>query len=172
MSFSLSDKPGAAAGPGWSGPGYETSGRSKPRHHFLTGDKRNVALSRRRDELNRFGYLSLIYFSSFRSKLGATTNLCHQRSVKSLSSDAVGAVTFLKLVRFVFLSLFLVFPGLILHEAAVDQLLVLTSGDVSQKTMWHRVSVFKPGLRDVAYQHVKKGYGQIFTSCELRLISF
>ncbi|XP_017266976.1 single-stranded DNA-binding protein, mitochondrial [Kryptolebias marmoratus] len=32
-----------------------------------------------------------------------------------------------------------------------------STGDVSQKTMWHRVSVFKPGLRDVAYQHVKKG---------------
>ncbi|MEQ2180584.1 hypothetical protein GOODEAATRI_002657, partial [Goodea atripinnis] len=29
--------------------------------------------------------------------------------------------------------------------------------DVSQKTTWHRVSVFKPGLRDVAYQYVKKG---------------
>ncbi|XP_013873704.1 single-stranded DNA-binding protein, mitochondrial [Austrofundulus limnaeus] len=32
-----------------------------------------------------------------------------------------------------------------------------STGDVSQKTMWHRVSVFKPGLRDVAYQHVKRG---------------
>lgn len=31
------------------------------------------------------------------------------------------------------------------------------SGDVSQKTTWHRVSVFKPGLRDVAYQYIKKG---------------
>ncbi|KAJ3612444.1 hypothetical protein NHX12_020720 [Muraenolepis orangiensis] len=31
--------------------------------------------------------------------------------------------------------------------------------DVSQKTTWHRVSVFKPGLRDVAYQYIKKGYG-------------
>ncbi|XP_028809949.1 single-stranded DNA-binding protein, mitochondrial [Denticeps clupeoides] len=31
------------------------------------------------------------------------------------------------------------------------------TGDVSQKTTWHRVSVFKPGLRDVAYQYVKKG---------------
>ncbi|CAB1345731.1 unnamed protein product [Coregonus sp. 'balchen'] len=31
------------------------------------------------------------------------------------------------------------------------------AGDVSQKTTWHRVSVFKPGLRDVAYQYVKKG---------------
>ncbi|XP_020512030.1 single-stranded DNA-binding protein, mitochondrial isoform X1 [Labrus bergylta] len=32
-----------------------------------------------------------------------------------------------------------------------------TAGDISQKTTWHRVSVFKPGLRDVAYQYVKKG---------------
>ncbi|KAJ4924563.1 hypothetical protein JOQ06_003518 [Pogonophryne albipinna] len=32
-----------------------------------------------------------------------------------------------------------------------------TTGDISQKTTWHRVSIFKPGLRDVAYQHVKKG---------------
>lgn len=31
------------------------------------------------------------------------------------------------------------------------------SGDISQKTTWHRVSIFKPGLRDVAYQYVKKG---------------
>ncbi|XP_062373711.1 single-stranded DNA-binding protein, mitochondrial isoform X2 [Sardina pilchardus] len=31
------------------------------------------------------------------------------------------------------------------------------SADVSQKTTWHRVSVFKPGLRDVAYQYVRKG---------------
>ncbi|XP_012685699.2 single-stranded DNA-binding protein, mitochondrial [Clupea harengus] len=31
------------------------------------------------------------------------------------------------------------------------------TGDVSQKTTWHRISVFKPGLRDVAYQYVKKG---------------
>nr|P28042.2 RecName: Full=Single-stranded DNA-binding protein, mitochondrial; Short=Mt-SSB; Short=MtSSB; AltName: Full=Single strand DNA-binding protein P16; Flags: Precursor [Rattus norvegicus]AAA67315.1 single-stranded DNA binding protein precursor [Rattus sp.]AAC18063.1 single-strand DNA binding protein [Rattus norvegicus] len=30
-------------------------------------------------------------------------------------------------------------------------------GDVSQKTTWHRISVFRPGLRDVAYQYVKKG---------------
>uniref|UniRef100_A0A3P9KF13 Single-stranded DNA binding protein 1 n=1 Tax=Oryzias latipes TaxID=8090 RepID=A0A3P9KF13_ORYLA len=34
---------------------------------------------------------------------------------------------------------------------------VSSTGDVSQKTTWHRVSVFKPGLRDVAYQYVKKG---------------
>ncbi|XP_041111203.1 single-stranded DNA-binding protein, mitochondrial-like isoform X2 [Polyodon spathula] len=32
-----------------------------------------------------------------------------------------------------------------------------TSTDVSQKTTWHRISVFRPGLRDVAYQYVKKG---------------
>ncbi|RVE56536.1 hypothetical protein OJAV_G00222160 [Oryzias javanicus] len=32
-----------------------------------------------------------------------------------------------------------------------------STGDVSQKTTWHRVSVFKPGLRDLAYQYVKKG---------------
>ncbi|TKS90572.1 single-stranded DNA-binding protein, mitochondrial [Larimichthys crocea] len=32
-----------------------------------------------------------------------------------------------------------------------------SAGDISQKTTWHRVSVFKPGLRDVAYQYVKKG---------------
>uniref|UniRef100_A0A3Q4AVR2 Uncharacterized protein n=1 Tax=Mola mola TaxID=94237 RepID=A0A3Q4AVR2_MOLML len=31
-----------------------------------------------------------------------------------------------------------------------------TGEDISQKTTWHRVSVFKPGLRDVAYQYVKK----------------
>ncbi|KAL0962739.1 hypothetical protein UPYG_G00344690 [Umbra pygmaea] len=31
------------------------------------------------------------------------------------------------------------------------------AADVSQKTTWHRVSIFKPGLRDVAYQYVKKG---------------
>ncbi|XP_051276175.1 single-stranded DNA-binding protein, mitochondrial [Dicentrarchus labrax] len=34
---------------------------------------------------------------------------------------------------------------------------ITSMGDVSQKTTWHRVSVFKPGLRDVAYQHIKKG---------------
>ncbi|XP_041113092.1 single-stranded DNA-binding protein, mitochondrial-like isoform X2 [Polyodon spathula] len=32
-----------------------------------------------------------------------------------------------------------------------------TSTDVTQKTTWHRISVFRPGLRDVAYQYVKKG---------------
>ncbi|KAM5171410.1 single-stranded DNA-binding protein, mitochondrial [Mantella aurantiaca] len=30
-------------------------------------------------------------------------------------------------------------------------------GDINQKTTWHRVSVFRPGLRDIAYQHIKKG---------------
>ena len=30
-------------------------------------------------------------------------------------------------------------------------------GDVSQKKTWHRISVFRPGIRDVAYQYVKKG---------------
>ncbi|XP_046728469.1 single-stranded DNA-binding protein, mitochondrial isoform X2 [Silurus meridionalis] len=34
---------------------------------------------------------------------------------------------------------------------------VSQTGDVSQKTTWHRISVFKPGLRDVAYHYVKKG---------------
>ncbi|XP_009202254.1 single-stranded DNA-binding protein, mitochondrial isoform X1 [Papio anubis] len=34
---------------------------------------------------------------------------------------------------------------------------VYQMGDVSQKTTWHRISVFRPGLRDVAYQYVKKG---------------
>ncbi|XP_053321280.1 single-stranded DNA-binding protein, mitochondrial [Spea bombifrons] len=32
-----------------------------------------------------------------------------------------------------------------------------TGGDINQKTTWHRISVFRPGLRDVAYQNVKKG---------------
>ncbi|KAG8438687.1 hypothetical protein GDO86_005031 [Hymenochirus boettgeri] len=32
-----------------------------------------------------------------------------------------------------------------------------TTGDINQKTTWHRISIFRPGLRDVAYQHVKKG---------------
>ncbi|XP_077325366.1 single-stranded DNA-binding protein, mitochondrial [Lithobates pipiens] len=30
-------------------------------------------------------------------------------------------------------------------------------GDINQKTTWHRISVFRPGLRDVAYQYLKKG---------------
>ncbi|KAH0617022.1 hypothetical protein JD844_028589 [Phrynosoma platyrhinos] len=34
---------------------------------------------------------------------------------------------------------------------------VFQAGDISQKTTWHRISVFRPGLRDVAYQYVKKG---------------
>ncbi|XP_062990555.1 single-stranded DNA-binding protein, mitochondrial [Elgaria multicarinata webbii] len=33
----------------------------------------------------------------------------------------------------------------------------LQAGDITQKTTWHRISVFRPGLRDVAYQYVKKG---------------
>ncbi|CAN2387240.1 single-stranded DNA binding [Pristimantis euphronides] len=32
-----------------------------------------------------------------------------------------------------------------------------TTGDINQKTTWHRISIFRPGLRDVAYQHIKKG---------------
>ncbi|XP_066446390.1 single-stranded DNA-binding protein, mitochondrial [Eleutherodactylus coqui] len=32
-----------------------------------------------------------------------------------------------------------------------------TTGDINQKTTWHRISVFRPGLRDVAFQHIKKG---------------
>ncbi|NXR09612.1 SSBP protein, partial [Semnornis frantzii] len=35
--------------------------------------------------------------------------------------------------------------------------LLCTIGDISQKTTWHRISVFRPGLRDVTYQYVKKG---------------
>lgn len=38
-----------------------------------------------------------------------------------------------------------------------DRASYLDLGDVSQKTTWHRISVFRPGLRDVAYQYVKKG---------------
>nr|XP_058156954.1 single-stranded DNA-binding protein, mitochondrial-like [Dasypus novemcinctus] len=30
-------------------------------------------------------------------------------------------------------------------------------GDASRKTTWHRISVFQPGLRDVAYQYVEMG---------------
>lgn len=30
-------------------------------------------------------------------------------------------------------------------------------GDVSPKTAWHRISVFRPGRRDEAYQDMKKG---------------
>ncbi|NXG49202.1 SSBP protein, partial [Psilopogon haemacephalus] len=36
-------------------------------------------------------------------------------------------------------------------------LFLCTIGDISQKTTWHRISVFRPGLRDVTYQYVKKG---------------
>ncbi|CAI5636374.1 unnamed protein product [Oreochromis niloticus] len=42
-------------------------------------------------------------------------------------------------------------------------------GDVSQKTTWHRVSIFKPGLRDVAYQYVKKGVHMTELEMEARL---
>ncbi|CAG9563405.1 unnamed protein product [Danaus chrysippus] len=31
------------------------------------------------------------------------------------------------------------------------------SGDILQKTDWHRVSVFRPGLRDTVYKYLKKG---------------
>ncbi|XP_044297113.1 single-stranded DNA-binding protein, mitochondrial isoform X3 [Varanus komodoensis] len=34
---------------------------------------------------------------------------------------------------------------------------VLQGSDITQKTTWHRISVFRPGLRDVAYQYVRKG---------------
>ncbi|NXK61940.1 SSBP protein, partial [Sylvietta virens] len=35
--------------------------------------------------------------------------------------------------------------------------LLCAPGDISQKTTWHRISVFRPGLRDVTYQYVRKG---------------
>ncbi|XP_061705761.1 single-stranded DNA-binding protein, mitochondrial [Cydia pomonella] len=31
------------------------------------------------------------------------------------------------------------------------------SGDMLHRTDWHRVSVFKPGLRDTVYKYLKKG---------------
>ncbi|RZF32844.1 hypothetical protein LSTR_LSTR009395 [Laodelphax striatellus] len=31
------------------------------------------------------------------------------------------------------------------------------SGDFSQKTDWHRICVFRPGLRDSVYSYLKKG---------------
>ncbi|CAH2269871.1 jg21702 [Pararge aegeria aegeria] len=31
------------------------------------------------------------------------------------------------------------------------------SGDMLQRTDWHRVSVFRPGLRDTVYKYLKKG---------------
>ncbi|XP_075972424.1 mitochondrial single stranded DNA-binding protein [Anticarsia gemmatalis] len=31
------------------------------------------------------------------------------------------------------------------------------SGDILQRTDWHRVSIFKPGLRDTIYKYLKKG---------------
>ncbi|NWX85063.1 SSBP protein, partial [Nothoprocta ornata] len=38
-----------------------------------------------------------------------------------------------------------------------DCFFLCNSGDISQKTTWHRISVFRPGLRDITYQYVKKG---------------
>lgn len=32
------------------------------------------------------------------------------------------------------------------------------SGDVLQRTDWHRISIFKPGLRDTVYKFLKKGH--------------
>ena len=34
---------------------------------------------------------------------------------------------------------------------------VYQKGDVGQKATWCRISGFEPGLRDMAYQYVKKG---------------
>uniref|UniRef100_A0A1B6DUF0 Single-stranded DNA-binding protein n=1 Tax=Clastoptera arizonana TaxID=38151 RepID=A0A1B6DUF0_9HEMI len=31
------------------------------------------------------------------------------------------------------------------------------SGDYNQKTEWHRICVFKPGLRDIVYNYLRKG---------------
>ncbi|KPJ17184.1 Single-stranded DNA-binding protein, mitochondrial [Papilio machaon] len=31
------------------------------------------------------------------------------------------------------------------------------SGDILQRTDWHRISIFKPGLRDTVYKYLKKG---------------
>ncbi|KAL0884002.1 hypothetical protein ABMA27_016049 [Loxostege sticticalis] len=31
------------------------------------------------------------------------------------------------------------------------------SGDILHRTDWHRVSIFKPGLRDTVYKYLKKG---------------
>lgn len=31
------------------------------------------------------------------------------------------------------------------------------SGDILQRTDWHRISIFKPGLRDTVYKYMKKG---------------
>ncbi|NWI63301.1 SSBP protein, partial [Todus mexicanus] len=42
-------------------------------------------------------------------------------------------------------------------DIIVTLLFLCTLGDISQKTTWHRISVFRPGLRDVTYQYVKKG---------------
>ncbi|XP_047023625.1 single-stranded DNA-binding protein, mitochondrial [Helicoverpa zea] len=32
------------------------------------------------------------------------------------------------------------------------------SGDILQRTDWHRISIFKPGLRDTVYKYLKKGH--------------
>ncbi|NWU90123.1 SSBP protein, partial [Upupa epops] len=42
-------------------------------------------------------------------------------------------------------------------EASQTAWFLCDLGDISQKTTWHRISVFRPGLRDVTYQYVKKG---------------
>ncbi|NWI86128.1 SSBP protein, partial [Pitta sordida] len=42
-------------------------------------------------------------------------------------------------------------------EVGQGEDLAFNFGDVSQKTTWHRISVFRPGLRDVTYQYVRKG---------------
>ncbi|GBP07009.1 Single-stranded DNA-binding protein, mitochondrial [Eumeta japonica] len=31
------------------------------------------------------------------------------------------------------------------------------SGDILQRTDWHRISIFKPGLRETVYNYLKKG---------------
>ena len=38
------------------------------------------------------------------------------------------------------------------------------SADVRQRTEWHRISVFKPNLRDTVCSFVKKGYSRLFAS--------
>ncbi|NXS54519.1 SSBP protein, partial [Brachypteracias leptosomus] len=42
-------------------------------------------------------------------------------------------------------------------EIITIMLFLCNLGDISQKTTWHRISVFRPGLRDITYQYVKKG---------------
>ncbi|NXC91594.1 SSBP protein, partial [Cercotrichas coryphoeus] len=39
----------------------------------------------------------------------------------------------------------------------VTVLLLCTLGDISQKMTWHRISVFRLGLKDVTYHYVRKG---------------